>query len=286
MLFGLSSQTEDSTAGGHAYGASILYPNDFLWIVAGFHEIGDNFNASLGFVPRRGIRQSYFRGGLGPRPKKWGILQSITGIHYSYLTDVQNTLLTRIAGAMPFNIEFISGDKITLNFYQAYERLQQDFAIHPEHTIPMDIYTFWRYSLEGSTAPRRNVWAAFEIDGGEFFTGSRFQYVTEFGVKLGTPFFIGGEYEHNDVSLETGDFTTDVARLSLNILFSPDVFLYNYIQYDNLTQELGWQSRFVWIIKPGREVFFVWKSISRDPFDRFEITENSTRLKLKYTIRF
>jgi hypothetical protein len=187
---------------------------------------------------------------------------------------------------MPFNIEFISGESIGFSFSQFYELLQQNFVIHPQHIIPTGEYTFWRYEMELSTARRRRLFAAADIETGSFFTGNRTQYDVELGWKIGVPLLIGVAYEHNDVSLKTGDFTTDVTRLNFNILFSPDVFLYNYLQYDNLSERLGWQSRFVWILKPGREIFFVWESLSQDPFERFEISENSTRLKLKYTIRF
>ena len=285
-LFGLASQTEDSTGAGHAYGVSFMVPNDFIWVITGFHEISENFDAGLGFVPRTGIRQSYFRAGVGARPKKWGLLKNITGVDASYLTDMQNTLLTRELGVMPVSAEFLSGESVTALVYQDYERLQENFDIHEDHSIPVGSYSFWRYLLQASTAQRRNIWAAIEIDGGQFYTGTRNQYAVEFGCKIGVPILLGGAFEHNDVSLATGEFTTDVARLNLNLLFSPDVFFYNYVQYDNLSKEMGWQSRFVWIIKPGREIFLVWKSISDDPFNRFEITENSTRLKLKYTIRF
>ena len=285
-FFGLTSQTDDSTNSGHAYGASLMLPNDFLWLATGFHEISDHFSAGLGFVPRTGIRQSYFRAGLGPRPQKWGILQSITGVDISYLTDMHNSLLSRNAGVMLFMTEFLSGEQAALTFYHSYERLEESFDIHDDHSIPMGIYDFWRYSFEGSTAQRRNLWAAWQIDGGDFYSGSRTQYIAEMGYKIGVPLLVGGEYEHNDVSLATGDFQTDIFRLNLNVLFSPDIVLYNFVQYDNWSKMMGWQTRFAWILKPGREIFLVWKSISNDPFERFEITENSTRLKLKYTIRF
>ena len=285
-LFGLASQTDDSTGSGHAYGVAFIYPNDFLWMTTGFYEISKNFNAGLGFVPRTGIRQSYLRAGVGPRPKRWGILQNITGVNFSYITDMNNVLLTRNAGVMPFNVEFLSGGQVSFSVYQSYERLLEPFDIHDDHCIPVGVYTFRRYSLEASTAQRRNIWAALEMDGGEFFTGRRNQIVGEFGWKIAVPLLVGGEFEHNTVSLETGDFQTNVARISLNLLFSPDIFLYNFVQYDDWSKKMGWQSRFVWIIKPGREIFLVWKSISQDPFERLKISENSTRLKLKYTIRF
>jgi hypothetical protein len=100
------------------------------------------------------------------------------------------------------------------------------------------------------------------------------------------PFYIGIDYQRSSVSLPDGDFVAEVYRLAANILFSPDITLYNFIQYDNFSHEMGWQSRFRWIVTPGNEILLVWNSMSLDPLDRFEITQSSTRLKLKYNYRF
>jgi hypothetical protein len=289
-LFGLSSNTDDSTGSDFAYGVSFIYPNDFIWIVAGFHDIGDNFDAGIGFVPRRGIRQTYFRGGVGPRPKRWGILQNITGIHFNNITNLNNAPLTRDLGMMPFNLTFLSGEAISFSFTNSFEKLQEPFDIHPtkknRHVIPVGDYSFWRYQLEATTAQRRAIFVSGDVEWGSFYTGDRTQYEVEAAWKIGVPFLLSLAYEHNDVSLETGRFDTDVARLNFNVLFSPTMFLYNFIQYDNLSKRMGWQSRFVWILKPGREIFFVYKSIAHDPFERYTTIEESARLKFKYTIRF
>ena len=52
------------------------------------------------------------------------------------------------------------------------------------------------------------------------------------------------------------------------------------------SDRMGWQSRFQWILQPGREIFLVWNSIASDPYDRFQLEEASARLKVKFTIRF
>lgn len=287
LLFGLLSSTAGDMGRDAAYGASFSYPNDFLNIVAGYHEIGKNFNAGIGFVPRRGIRQSYVRAGVGPRPQRWNILQSLTELDVSYITDLDNELMTRAFRFTPFAIEFISGDEISTAFEHNYEHLDVPFPIHPDHIIPLGNYTFRRYEIEATSARRRQVWVSAEYEWGEFYTGQRGQWMTALGYKVAVPLFIGAEYEHNKVSLDTGDFTTDLARLNVNVLFSPKVFMYNFIQYDNLSERLGWQSRFVWILKPGRELFFVWNSIADHPtLERFQFSENTARLKFKYTIRF
>ena len=71
------------------------------------------------------------------------------------------------------------------------------------------------------------------------------------------------------------------------IFFSPPrVTLNNYVQYDNLSQKMGWQSRMQWILKPGNDIILVWNSVALDPLERFDVLESSARIKINYTFRF
>ena len=61
---------------------------------------------------------------------------------------------------------------------------------------------------------------------------------------------------------------------------------YNYAQYENKSETIGWQSRLQWIIKPGKEVFLTFNSPLIDPLERFSPEIYEARVKVKYTIRF
>ena len=96
------------------------------------------------------------------------------------------------------------------------------------------------------------------------------------------------EYQLNKIFLPEGNFETQIYRINANVFFGPDISLTNYIQYDNVTRKMGWQSRFRWILKPGNEILFVWNSTmyEQPENDRFTVQESTTRLKLNYNIRF
>jgi hypothetical protein len=69
--------------------------------------------------------------------------------------------------------------------------------------------------------------------------------------------------------------------------FSPWVSLANNIQYDTVSQLLGWQMRFRWIVRPGNDFFFVYTQNWSDSFDnRFRSIDNRAVTKAVYTLRF
>lgn len=288
--FGMKSFTEGLEGKDISWGAEVNYPNDFLKLRLGHQEIGENYRAGIGFVPRLGIRENYAEAAVGPRPEKYGILQINFRAGADFITDYNNKLLTREIPLTPFEIEMISGDEFEISTISKHEYLDEDFDIFPSDsiTIQAGTYDFWRHSIEFQSAQRRRVWFQPAYIWGSFFDGHRHDMVFAFGYKINTPLFVGLEYELNKVYLPDGDFETQVYRVNANIFFGPDISLTNFIQYDNISEEIGWQSRFRWILKPGNEILFVWNSNSmRHPIeDRFTVQESFTRLKLNYNFRF
>ncbi|MBR9998346.1 MAG: carbohydrate binding family 9 domain-containing protein [Cyclobacteriaceae bacterium] len=288
--FGLKSNTIGLAGKDFSYGADIAYPNDFLNIRLGYQEIGENFRAGIGFIPRIGIRNSYGELFVGPRPNKMGIMKINTGGMINLITDMKNNLLTRDIFIKPVEFEFLSGEKAEYSLSNTFEHLDADFEIFPSDSITISAgsYDFWEQGVELSTAPRRNMWIAFDYTWGKFFDGSMRSFDIKAGYKIGVPFFIGIEYEQNHVDLPEGMFTTRVYRINADVYFSPDISLSNYIQYDNVTEKWGWQSRFRWILKPGNEVFLVWNSVmqSSSERDRMIMEENTVRFKVNYNFRF
>jgi len=227
---------------------------------------------------------------LGPRPNKYGILQINFRAGGDFITDFNNELLSREISLTPLEIELISGDEFEFSSESNYEFLDEEFEIFPSDsiTIAAGTYNFWRHPIEIQSAQRRRVWFQPQYTWGSFFDGYRHDFQFASGYKINTPIFVGMEYEINNVFLSEGDFTTQVYRINANIFFSPDISLTNFIQFDNVSEEIGWQSRFRWILKPGNEILFVWNSSSvRHPIeDRFTVQESFTRLKLNYNFRF
>jgi hypothetical protein len=286
-LYGLKSFTHGLTGNDISFGTEINYPNDLLNFRLGYLQIGEDFTPGLGFIPRKNIRDFYGGIGLGPRPKNSPIMQIKSGIKFAFISDLKNGGL--LTSQMDFNISdviFLSGDMISLSAQYQHELLTTDFHIFGSFVIPADKYTFWRKSLTLTSAKRRNLWAATKLGMGSFYSGKRTDWLLQAGYKVIVPVYIGMESDRKWVDLPEGSFITQIYRVNLNFLFSPNLSWYNFAQYENQTETIGWQSRLQWIIKPGKEIFLTFNSPLIDPLERFKPEIYEARVKAKYTIRF
>ncbi len=291
-MYGLKSSTmfqdESQREEGRelSYGIEFVYPNDLLNLKIGHMEIQENFVAGAGFVPRPGVRESYGEIMIGPRPGKWGIMQIHTGLGTDYISNFQGVLESSKWSITPATVRFLSGDRIGYSLSPTYEYLDEPFEIYEGYLIPEGGHNFLYHSFSLQSAPKRQVWGKLDYRIGGFFNGSRNEIKLKAGYKVIVPLFIGGELVRNDIKLDDGGFIANVYRVNLNILFTPDITLYNFVQYDSKSDKMGWQSRFQWILKPGREIFLVWNSIASDPYERFQLEEAGAKVKVKFTIRF
>lgn len=286
-LYLFRTRDEASNSSDFAGGFSLDYPNDLWDISMGWKQIGNNFNPALGFVPRTGVRKANARVEFGPRPEKWGIRQFSFEFEPTVITDLSNVVQNWSIESSPLNIEFESGDSLQLNYSPEFERLEETFEIYPGVVIPTGSYTWHRFGGEVETASKRPWVIRANYGWGTFYNGTRRDYGLGLTLKPSHHLLLGFSGERNDVSLQQGDFFTQLFSLQANYNFSPNVSWANLLQYDNESRILGFQSRFRWILKPGNDLFVV---MNRGWYRTFEHNYVSSfdrgTVKFQYTFRF
>jgi hypothetical protein len=88
--------------------------------------------------------------------------------------------------------------------------------------------------------------------------------------------------------LPQGDFITRLTSLNSQIAFSSTLYWINLVQYDNLSEEIGVNTRLQWIPKAGQEAFIVLNHNvqDRDRDNRFNTAFSDLSVKFRYTFRF
>ena len=93
--------------------------------------------------------------------------------------------------------------------------------------------------------------------------------------------------EWNRVELSQGSFTTTLFRFVGDTQFNPRVYMVNNLQYDSVSDILGWQARFRWIVRPGSDLYLVYQHNWQErPAAGFRTLDRRAATKLSYTHRF
>ena len=93
---------------------------------------------------------------------------------------------------------------------------------------------------------------------------------------------------HTFARLPEGNFVARILTSQLSYTSSPFILFSNLVQYDNLTRNLSWQSRFRRILQPGNDLFLVFSQRwIQDPAGgyRFTAEDRKVSAKIHYTFR-
>jgi len=285
-LYYLESDTEGVGGSDGAFGGGLRAPNDLWNWSLDFLEIQENFEAALGFVPRKDIRR--YRSGVDfqPRPDVASIRQLEFGLSGVLFTDTRNDTETWEVELQPLGIEWESGEQLRFEVERVHDELDEDFEISDGVILPVGGYEWTRVRLELESAQERRLSAALSLEAGDFYDGRRSGYGAELLWQPG-PLFNGGlAYQLDQVRLEEGDFDTQLARLRADFSFSPELSWNNFVQWDNESDSIGVQSRLRWIPVPEQEIFLVLNQTLEESGGRLDPLFQELSFKITYALRF
>jgi hypothetical protein len=294
-VWGLITGRDDLAGDRAAAGLKVDYPND-LWDVAfKYKRIGEDFDPSLGFVPRRGVHISSLSVEWQPRPKRpigplhirqcfWeNDLELVSGLHsgwqsYRYFMA-------------PINCRLESGDRFEFNVVPTGEKLEAPFEIADGVTLPAESYHFNRYRLEAGSAAKRRLSGQVTWWFGPFYDGHLDQYELTAAWKPSSLFILEFSGERNVGRLREGSFTQDVIGTRVKVNVSPDLQFASFLQYDDESNSFGSNSRLRWTFDPLGDLFIVYNHnlTTRDPSTRerqFVFASNQLLVKVQYAFRY
>ncbi|MBL1216982.1 MAG: hypothetical protein D8M59_05740 [Planctomycetes bacterium] len=285
--WGLLSDSSDQDSIQGAYGFKLGYPNSVVDWEVGYTEISNEFDAALGFVPRKGIREYFGNWSYTFRPKKNFIRTIESGVDGYLITDLDNNVETQ---RITLNVaDFRSQRHDQLRFSYSFERevIDSNFRITRDVTIPAGDYTNQRYMARLLTSRGKPFIFGFQYEGGGFYSGLRNDYLFQGEWRVSPNLHIGADYLINDVDLAEGDFITRIIRGRLNILFTPDITWTTFVQYDSVSQSAGINSKLQWIVQPGNTIYLVLnQDVQRYGSDQYRLSSSDLTTKIGWTFRF
>jgi hypothetical protein len=292
-LWGVKNWNEKKGGNKSAMGVRIDYPNDLFDISASYSFIGDSIDPGLGFLPRQAYHSlfNYFsymprleKGWIGNLVRQWFFEIELTNYW-----DLTGHIQSREVFTAPINFRTESGEHIEFNIIPNREVLPVDFEVYEGIIIPKGDYTFVSYRAEVNTAAYRKAQVDMSYRFGQFYDGHYNDL--EGGVTLKLDGYANLQLGANIIrgDLPQGKFSENVYLAKLNLFIIPDLGISNYIQYDDVSNLMGYNGRFFWQIRPGNIIYLVYNNNTErrwDPEARFHLVEEQIRLKIQLSIRF
>ncbi len=277
-----------------SYGISARYPNDRFDAQVALREVQGNFDPSLGFVQRRGVRMLRLGASFNPRPADFlGIQQMFHDIFYTQFTNLGfGEVESWEFYVTPVDWHFLSGDNLhsLLDLNPAYERLFEPFEISPGVVLPAGRYRFTRVRTFANTANRRRLSGGVGFGWGSYWSGHAEDLMTSLTFRIPPTLSVSLNTNLTFAHLPEGDFTARIVTLNSSLSVSPTLSFFNLVQYDNRSRNLGWQSRLRWTLRPGSDLFVSFQQgwIQRDePGSRvFRPRDSKGSVKLQYSVFF
>lgn len=270
-------------------GLRLNYPND-PWVAhVSYREFGDAYDPAVGFVRRVGFRRLQPTVGYEPVFEDHSTIRQLgVTLRYEYLTDLAFNPETINITLTPLDLRFTTDDELEARLLYDFERLHEPFDILRDGRIiiPPGRYRTFGTEIEAGTAEYRTVSMDAEVEHGGFWSGTQTEFELGATVRPLRGVRAGVDWEHNRVRLHEGAFNTHVVRFDGNLDLTPDLSLRSQVQYDNLTEQLGFFGRLRWIVQPGSDLYIVYTQ-NWQGLDRSHLSPQNAEgaVKLTYTIR-
>lgn len=268
-----------------AFGFKVDYPNDLWDCSLIYRRIGDGFDPSLSFVPRRGINSYQAGCTYAPRPKGTFIRQMFHEFYPELTTDLGGRWESYRVFMAPINWRLESGDRFEFNVVPTGERLVERFEIVEGVTIPPGSYDWRRYRIEGQTAAKRKLSGQATWWFGGFYTGTLHQIELEAAWTPSPLITFLANAERDVGRLAQGDVDLTLVGIKVRLNVSSDLQLNSFLQLDTDDHSFGSNTRLRWTFDPRGELFLIYNHNLREIEDRWLRDANELLIKVQYTFR-
>ena len=287
------SDTEGVDEDQRAYGLRLSAPNRLGWRGGvGVKQIEDNFFPALGYVSRSGVRDHTLDAGYGLRVSHPFFRTLYFGMDAERINLIKGDLQTQVLTFRVLEFESNTRDHGHFRIHETKEALIEPYMIWEKGVnkviIPIGTYSFNEAEIRFQSGQVRKFWGTIGYRSGGFYDGHRQQETAGIGWRPSSHFQLTLDYTVNDVELPYGDFNTELIQLRSDIIFSSTMSWSTLLQYDNLTETLGINTRLHWIPKAGQEGMIVLNHNLQDTElnNRFKSTLADLAVKFNYTFRF
>lgn len=279
-----------------AYSLALSAPNNIGWRgTAVYSRIEQNFDPAVGFVSQTGIENLAMNGGYTQYLRSGSYLRNIYYAFDAYRSELLSSGQLSSEEFGPrialFNQQ---NDKFFTQIVRQREVLINDFTIFRASdgsrtvVIPQDEYEFMQWRGILGTAGQRPLSMTLNFNIGEYYDGDHQQFRLSTTWRPTRQYEFGVSYSEDAIELPAGDFNVRLISVDANVTFNTRWSWSNYLQYDNVSESVGFNSRLNWVPTPGQQGYLVlnYGAQDRDKDNNFTSTTSDLSLKFTYTFRY
>ncbi|PCJ39790.1 MAG: hypothetical protein COA71_12955 [SAR86 cluster bacterium] len=277
-----------------AWHVDVDFPSNDSWYSnAKIEEVQANFDPRLGFSNRSGVRQ--YNGEIGnnwifrDRGRLQKISSSLEATQYNYLDN--NDVQSRILDLSLFSLESIAGDQLSMTIKREKQVLRAAERAPLSRLgviIPPGEYNYTRYEPSIEFSQSRPLSLEFSGGFGDYYTGTSWDVSSTVGWRPSKYLSFNLSYEYSQFDMFDMKADTRVIEFENVITYSPALSLVNLIQYENVSNTLGFNARLRWNLQSGQDIWFVLSHGMNDLDEdgHFSDVQTSATFKVRYTLRY
>ena len=276
----------------HGFGFRGGFPNDLWNIQSTYAWYGEGLDPAMGYMMRQAMQTGFLSLSYQPRPKSGFLAGVVRQFFFSasgdYYWDLAGNLETSRINLTPLAFRTHGGEQFTFSVNPGREVLTQSFEIASGVVLAPGSYSFTNCGFNFNSASHRLVTLQAGYTLGGFYSGHYNEATVGLSVKIKGYVSLTLDTDLVRARLPEGRFSENVYQLKADFFLSPDLGLMNYIQFDDISNQLGWSARLRWQISPGNEIYLVFnKNWERrwDPASRLFPLEQRGVLKISLSIR-
>lgn len=248
-------------------------------------DVGERFNAEMGYIPRTDIRSLAARVAWTPRPKWRGVRQLTFSGDASYFENHRGQPVTRSQTAS-FTLERQDGARFQTSLRSDYDMLPYDWTIGPGRTIPLGGYTWETFKTSYSTNQSKRVYGGGSVQLGGYYNGTKRSYSVNLNFLPLKRLLVETNYTHNTIILPgTSAYDTNTVNARVSYPFAANLFLKGFFQYNDERRLASFNVLFWFIYRPGSDLYVVfnqgWNTDLPGP-ETMPVRNRSLAIKMTY----
>ena len=256
-----SNEVEGQSRSGRR--ADVAFVADFAWKSDRFHyggqyqDVGDGFNAEMGYIPRLDIRATRVKGGWTPRPRWGGVRQFLFNGESEYYENHAGRVESR-THVMSAQMQRQDTSGAFISVAREYDNLSVPFTTAGT-TLPVGPYSWTTASMSYSSNRTRRVYGSVGGDVGGYYNGDRQSVRVSGSIQAGKTLLFEPNFTHNRVALAGQPlYTSNVLNFRVSHSFSPDFYLKGFVQYNDDRKTASFNFLWWYHYKPGSDLYVVY----------------------------